>query len=262
MSYSNSPVETSERGSVGSTVFILDQTTPVLTVPFLQERAAVTLAAPTSIGDRTIVLQAGHSVTAGEVIELAQVGSNVFMQSAVLDVSVNTITLDQPVNAVYATTDTAIASTQNMNVDGSVTPQIFSVLPGPTQSGDMVRMIVEMRGTADMNFSTFGSIASLTNGCVLRVKKADGTFRNLFNFKNCGDIIEQAYDHSFFPNNGGGVRGFTSRLTWGGPGKHGVVIRLDGALGEELQLVIQDDLSAAAMQRFHVTCQGHELQGL
>ena len=122
----------------------------------------------------------------------------------------------------------------------------------------MVRIILEIRDDSDMDFTTFGGIAPLLNGCVLRVKNPDGSFKNLFNFKDNGDIIKQGFDHSFLPNNGQGDRGFTARITWGGQSKHGVVIRLEGSLGEELQLVIQDDLRG--LSRFHLTAQGHEIQ--
>jgi hypothetical protein len=267
------PVEISERGTIGGAVFVQDQTTPVLTVPFLQTRAAVTLTADTVIDDRTIELTAGHGTLFGEVIELAETGTTKFMQADVIDplglaaegdpVVGDTITLDQPVNRIYTTVGSiAQRSTKNLLVDGSVTPQIFSILPLPGQSGDMVRIIWEMRGAAggSMDYTTFGSGPPLLNGCVIRIKNSDGTFRNLFNFKSNGDIIEQAFDLVFLdPKGGNTIPGMTARLTWGGQSKHGVVIRLDGTLGEELQIVAQDDLTTPNT-RFHLTAQGHELQ--
>jgi hypothetical protein len=64
------------------------------------------------------------------------------------------------------------------------------------------------------------------------------------------------------PKQGNTIKGFTSRLTWGGQSKHGVVIRLDGNLGEELQVLIQDDLvTASANTVFNMIAQGHEVQG-
>lgn len=256
--------ETSDRGTTGLGVFVQDQTTPVLTAPFVKERAAVTLAADTVIDSRTITLTAGHGAVAGEVIELADTASGQFMQSDIVSVSVNMITLDQPVNRVYTVAgSTIVRSTKDMIVNGSVTPQVFSVLPLPSQSGDMVRIIVEIRGKAggSMDFTTFGTEAPLVNGCVVRVKNADGTFRNLFNFKSNSDFFEQGFSHAFLdPKQGNSIAGFTSRVTWGGQSNHGVVIRLDGSLGEELQIVIQDNL-VGGNTRFHLTAQGHELQG-
>jgi len=261
------PVETSARGGTGVAVFVQDQTTGVLDVPFLSLiDDTITLGADT-IADgvnRDITLTAGHGLTtlanAGDVIELANsVNGSFFMQCEIVSVVVNTVTLDCPINRIYTTTQSIIAVSEiDMNVNGAVTPVVYSVLPFSLQKGDMVRLIVEMRDNSPMDFETFGGLAELTNGCVIRVNNGDGTYRNLYNFKSNGDIIEQCFDHDFFLNNGGNIRGFTARLTWGGQSKHGVVIRLDGSLDESLEFVIQDDLTG--LDRMHWTAQGSEIQ--
>jgi hypothetical protein len=189
---------------------------------------------------------------------------NVFVQARITNVAVNDITLDQPLNTDYTTSDVAIISTGNMLVNASLaSPSLFTILPLPTQEGDIVRAVLDIRGTGEMDFSSFGSDAALTNGCVVRIKQADGNFRNLFNFKSNGDFIRQSFDHAFLqPKQGNTIKGFTSRITWGGQSKHGVVIRLDGNLGEELQVLIQDDLvTASANTVFNMIAQGHEVQG-
>jgi hypothetical protein len=266
--------ETSDRGNTALGVFVQDQTTTVLSVPFLQARTAITLASDTAIDDRTIDLTAGHGTLFGEIIELAETGTTNFLQAEVIDplglaaegdpVVGNTITLDQPVNRIYTVAASlALRSTKNLLVDGSVTPEIFSILPLPAQSGDMVSVTIEMRGATNspMDFTTFGSESALINGCVIRVKNPDGTFRNLFNFKSNSDFIEQAAPPFFLsPKTGNTLTGFTATKRWGGQHENGVVVRLDGGLGEELQLVIQDDLTGGNT-RFHITAQGHELQG-
>lgn len=256
--------ETSDRGNTALKTFIQDQTSPVLTVPFLKGRAIVTLALDTVVDARTVELVGGHGVTVGETLELADTDVMKFMQSDVIAVNVNTITLDQPINRVYTVADAVVqASSKDLLVDGSVTPQVFSVLPLPNQSGDMVRILMEIRGQAnqDLDFTKFGTDSELFNGCVLRINNGDGTFTNLFNFKSNSDFIEQGLDHAFLqPVTGQAIGGLICRVTWGGQSKHGVVIRLDGTLGEALEIVIQDNLTTPNT-RFHLTAQGHELQG-
>lgn len=260
--------ETSDRGDKGLAVNIQDQTTSVLTIPFLQTRTVVTLAVDTVQGSRTLTLTGGHGALVGEILELADTSNNTFMQAEILVVATDLITLDQPITQIFlaAGPTTVVVSSKDMLVDGSSTPQIFSILPLPTQSGDMVRIIVGIEGPSEMDFTTFGSDDSLTNGCVLRLKKSDGTFKNLFNFKSNGDFIQQGFDEAFLrPKQGNATHGLFSRVTWGGQDKHGVVIRLDGALGEELQVVIQDDLTVAGPStntKFTLLAQGHELQML
>jgi hypothetical protein len=254
------PVETSARGTTGLQTFLQDQTTATLDVPFLKLIKSTTLAADTVVDNRTVTLGTGHGAVIGNIIEIADPAEgSYFLQCAVTGVAGDVVTLDCPVNRVYlAATALVSISTAEMNVNGSVTPQVFTVLPFPQQSGDMVRMIVEMRDDAAMAFDTFGGLPPLANGVVVRVNNGDGTYRNMYNFKTNGDIIEQAFDHSFQTGVGGSVRGFTSRITWGGQSKRGVVIRLDGAESQAIEIIVQDDLTG--LIRMHWTCNGHELQ--
>jgi hypothetical protein len=262
----NTPVETSERGTTASAVFVQDQTSDLLDVPFLKERTQAVLAQDVTAGDTVINLEAGHGATAGEILEMAESGTTIFIQARVLDVNVNAITIDQPANQDYAIANTIIVlSSDDMLVSGSLaSPQIFSILPLQNQAGDMVRIILDIRGPGGMDFSKFGSDAALTNGCVLRVKKADGTFKNIFNWKNNGEFINRAFDFDFLVNTGNNQRAFVARRTFGGQGKNGVVIRLEGSNNEELQILIQDELTKGVggntNTEFRVIAQGHEIQ--
>lgn len=256
--------EVTDRGGVGLGVFVQDQTTPTLSTPFLQPRTPVTLASNTVIDTRTLTLEPGHGTLVGETLEIAEVGTNKYMQAKVVAVSVDVITLDSLINRVYVAGagTLVLRSTDNLLVDGSVTPQIFSVAPLPDQSGDMTRVIFGIQGSAAMDHSTFGSDAALTNGLLVRVKLSDGTYQNVFNFKNNGDIIRQGLDNDFLvPKGGNAIHAFAARVTWGGQDKHGAVIRVDGSLGEELQLVVQDNLTGGLNTVFGAQGQGSELQG-
>ena len=206
----------------------------------------------------TINLVAGHGTIVGDIIQLLHEESNTFMQSEVLGVSGNTVTLDQPLNYNYTSSDLITIASKSMNVNGSITPQIFSISPSPSQAGDLVRVLFNIQDNADMDFGTFGGINLLSKGCVLRVLLEDGTYQNITNFKSNGDLITECFDHEFLDTNGQGMRGFSSRLTWGGQDNHGVVIPLDGSKGEELQLIVQDNLTG--LSSFNMKVQGHAIQ--
>lgn len=251
--------QTSARGETGLSIFMLDQTTDVLDIPFLTERSTSTIAVETAIEDRTVEVAPGHGAQVGDILEIAEMATNRFIQTRILEIAVNVLAVDQPINIVYPIGTTAIISSDNMLVDGSSTPVIFSILPLPTQAGDMVRILIDIRGTGAMDFSTFGSESALINGCVLRIKREDGTFKNLFNWKNNGEFINRGLDHDFLVNIGGNQRAFVGRSTFGGQSKRGVVIRLDGGVGEELQIVIQDNLTAGINTEFRLIAQGHEV---
>jgi hypothetical protein len=253
-----SPLETSDRGTVGIPVFIQDQTTESLDIPFLLDRGVFTIDGNTTRDSRFFNAVAGHSIVAGEIIELAD--SATFMQARVLGVIVDAIEVDTPINHVYLDGASGTRSTDDMRVNGSVTPQVFNILPLAGQAGDLTRVILRIESNSSMDYTKFGSLSPLGVGCVLRVKRANGDFRNQVNFKTNGDFIEKAYDNINQAKSGGGGFGFVSRLTYAGQSKHGVTIRIDGDLGEEWQLVVQDDLSSG-LTLLKMSAAGHELQG-
>lgn len=265
MSYFNGvkilePLETTDRGNTGIPVFLQDQTTGPLDINFLNPVVSPTLATDTTVGLSAVIVADATGLVAGQTLEIADTTNGTyFYTGTILSVVTTTITLDTPINRIYTTAaSTMVASSSQMAVDGSTTPVVFSVAPLPLQSGDITRVIVEILDNSEMDFETFGALPALTNGIVMRVNNGDGTYRNLWNFKTNGDIIRQAFDYKFETNNGGGVRSFASRMTWAGQSKHGVAIRLDGALGESLEIIVQDNLTGLNSMQW--VAQGSELQ--
>lgn len=251
------PIETSNRGGIGVPIFDQDQTTEALDVPFLLNRGAFILDGDTARDTRFFDAEVGHNIVIDEIIELSD--ESAFMQARVLDVISNTIEIDTLINHKYLSGGTGSRATDDMRVNGSVTPQVFSILPLAGQAGDLTRVILRIESNAAMDYSKFGSLSALTNGCILRVKRENGDYRNQVNFKSNGDFIEKAYDNINQAKSGGGGFGFVSRLTYAGKSKHGVAIRVDGDLGEQWQIVIQDDLSSG-LTKLGVSAGGHELQ--
>ena len=103
----------------------------------------------------------------------------------------------------------------------------------------------------------FGNLTALTRGVVLR--KADGINHTIFNAKTNGDFALRMYDIAYtdraVPSQSYGLRG---RSTFAGQDKRGVVIRLDGDNSEELELLVQDDLST--LTSFRIVAQGHVVE--
>jgi len=263
MGYFNytTPVETSNRGGVGVPIFIQDQTTGLLDLPFLLSLNTSLLAVDTVSESRLITLAPGHGAVAGNTIEIASISNgSLFQQAEVISVATDVITIDSPVVRVFTVADSQVnISERNMNVVGTPeAPVAFQVAPTAVQLGDMVRLILTMTDTVDMDFTTFGGLPALTYGIVLRVHTPGGNHRQIQNFKSNGDIARYAYDTEYFDNKGGGVRGFHARLTFGGQSKHGAVIRLDGSLGEHLEILVQDDLTGLVDMDW--MAQGSEVQ--
>lgn len=255
-----SPTETSDRGNTAVSVFVQDQTTQSLDLPLTQDIDNTTLNGPSVRNSRFVDVVSAASVNVGHIIEIGS--ASTFIQVRVKAIIANQLELFSPMTSVFANGSTVVIKTDDMKVDGSVTPQVFSLSPETDQIGDIVRLILRMEGSVAMDSGTFGPLPALINGCVIRIKQPNGDFRNLLNFKTNGDFIAHCFDHRFLPNNGNNIRLLTARLTWGGTSKHGVVQRVDGSLGggEELQIVIQDDLTGATFFSFTTANQGHEVQ--
>lgn len=253
-----SVIETSDRGDRALAVILTDQTTPALDLRFLEELNTTTIAADTAIGDTSFTATGGHGIVVGDTIEIADGAT--FIQAEVLSVATNLIGIDTPINHAYLSGTVLIVSNKDMSVSGTISsPRIFKITPGTGQAGDITRIIISIQDSTAMDFSTFGGISGgVTNGCVIRIKKENGDFINLFNWKTNGDFIITSFDHIFQTKVGGGLHSFVSRSTWAGASKRGVALRIDNALGEEIQVLIQDDLSSLSIMG--IAAQGHELQ--
>ena len=67
----------------------------------------------------------------------------------------------------------------------------------------------------------------------------------------------------FEPKSGNTTKGLSARVVFAGQENHGVAIRLDGALGEALELVIYELMNDTAAGNISVKflAEGSELQG-
>ena len=251
--------ETSDRGNTALGVFVQDQTTQAIDVFFTNKKADVTTASVAVQGEHSVALEVGQGagVVVGDVIE-SRTAEN-FVQAEIIGVAGDTITVATPWSRTFPIGVTVGVGSPLLNVLGSLaSPVIFSVDPSAAQNIDLTRIIFNFIDSAAMDFTTFGSLAKLATGCTLRHKQADGTFINLFNWRDNSELLERSFDHNFQSKVGGGSFGFIARSTWAGPSKRGVTIRLDGALAEELQIVVQDDLTA--LDKFRAITQGHIVQ--
>jgi len=260
MSNNALPLVTSALGEIGVPVFNVNYTTNPVDTNFQEILNVTTLALDTVIGSNTFTVAPGHEAIIGDGIAMVNLAvPEVFLLGTILGVAGDIITIDSPINKIYPIGSIVRIANSNINVAGTpASPRIFGVAPIPGLSGNVTRMMIEIQDAQSMDFSTFGSLTSLTNGCLVRLKKADGTFINLFNWKNNGQFILRSFDHNFQEKTGGGKHSFVSRRTWAGEEKHGVVLRLDGTLGEEIQLLVQDDLTG--LDYFQAVIQGHIVQ--
>ena len=179
----------------------------------------------------------------------------------VTGVAGTTIELDSELDFEYPVGTFVDVSIVDLSVDGSVTRQIFGLrgtgIPlGIELTMDVTRIIFEMTCDSAVSLDLFGNIAELAKGLSLR--KRNGTFKNVFNVKTNGEIAGTMLDWYPFAatNPQQGIDGFTARLTFAGPEKLGVAIRLP--IGEDLETWVQDNL--LGITSFRMYAEGHVVE--
>ena len=184
-----------------------------------------------------------------------------FFQAEILAVAANganwDLTLDTPFDYAFtAGSANGFEGLYGCNVDGSGTSQIFSINMNGLQAGEkwhITRIILAITDATAMDDAKFGGITALTNGIVLRYKNT--IYKNIFNIKNNSEFALRAYDLTYSDKAPAGLFGLRVRRSFGGPDKNDVVIELAKDTDDELQLIIQDDLTG--LSSFKIVAQGH-----
>jgi len=274
----NSLIETTSRGGKGLAIFVQDQTTDMLDLLFLEEKAVgLALGLDTVIDSRTVTLSTGHGLTsansAGHIMELAHIDEGRFYQGEILSITGDVVELSPPMSDVFAVATTSVGTgnpnmsqdaATNAAIDGSVTPVIFTIKPLPGQSGDITRIVMATTSSNESDLTTFGGAPKLTIGVTLRIKRTDGTFKNLYTYRENFDLAMHGFDTGVYnPKGGNATYGFAVRISFNGQDKHGVTVRLDGSFDEELQIVISElmDNTASGNLTVKFLAEGSELQG-
>lgn len=242
----------------GLAVNIQDQTSPALLVYANQVHATTTLTSTTAIDDTDVIVASNAGLVIGNYIGIFNLTSSRFYAGTIIGIAGTTISLDTPIDFAYQIGDAFQAGSKELKVNGSVTPQIFSLRadPGLAITADVTRIIIHMTYTSAGDDGDFGDISGgLTKGVVLR--RVDGNTQNIFNVKTNGEIGEISFDKTYDQRAPGGLFGMTARLTFAGQSKLGVAIRL--AQDEDLQVIIQDDLTS--LSSFRIMVEGHIVVG-
>ena len=247
--------------NVGVDVNIQNQTTPPIDLLFVESLSNFTLLTDTGVSGITTMVYVftatpGHGIVIGNEIILLDPLSDISLQATIIDVIGDVITIDRPIDNIYtAATTLGRVTNSNMNVVGSLAaPRIFSISGGLNPS-DYTRFLLTMSDNMPMDDGQFGGIPALTNGLVFRV--ISDYQRTVFNFKTNQDINQFCFDTRYASKAPSGLFGFSGRITFNGPDKHGVPLRIAGL--QVIQWIVQDDLSDLLSIR--VAGQGQETIG-
>jgi len=203
----------------------------------------------------TIEAATGHGFTAlSDLVMADPVTQRGFTAEVVSVVGPNTINLDRPLVAVFPAATTILQQrSHNLAVDGSVTPVVFEVGGSPTLTAelDITRLMLQMTCEDPVLWNTFGDQPTLPRGVLCRI--VNGVTHNLWNAKSNSQLKHLMFDLDFFDVTKQTVNGIAGRLTYAGPSKHGVTLRIGQF--EAVQIIVQDDLRG--LLSFGVIAGGH-----
>lgn len=213
------------------------------------------LSVDTVVGEYTVNLVDSTGFVANSLIKIEEEfdGIPTTFYAEVLTNVANVLTLDRPIDRVF--TSESFINRENflLNVNGSITPIEFIYKNSFDKPINLNRMLLNMVCGTSPPFDGFGDIAApgLTRGIEIRKKNSNGTYTNYFNAKTNNRLQLIMYDFAFFdPSFPQAINGLSGRFTFE---KLGSSIILNK--GEELQILVQDDLST--ISSFEIVVEGN-----
>ena len=239
-------------------VVLQDSTSSLIVVPFTKLIAETTLTVATNIDDLTITVDSVVGISVGNLATVYSVNDNRVYFSLILAINANVLSLDSNLDFAFSIGDFVSIGKVELNVDGSVTPQIYGVRNPTNQDIDLVvdisRILFAILAGSPVDLSKFGDIdGGITRG--LLVRKVDSVNRNIFNVKTNAEFKNLMFDVGIELAKGNAQAGITGRFSFAGQDKLGAVIRLKA--NEDLQIIVQDDLTS--LESFTMIAQGSEV---
>ena len=232
-------------------VEIQDQSSEVVDLYFCNKFLTTKPTAGIALEARSINVASVAGVSAGDCLDIYENGRA--FQAIIQSVVSLTITFNCPADQAFTTNAVVKVGKWNMNVNGSVTPSIYTIQPPVWTKRDITRIIVGITDDAAMDDGKFWWIASLTNGLVCRVK--DWYYKNLFVVSDNGWWRERCFDIAYSDKAPAWTYWFgcIKRFNW--QDNHWVVIRLDWDTNDQLQIIIQDNLTG--LTKLAIVAQWH-----
>lgn len=236
-------------------VTLQDQTTPVRALRFFKALGSLTLAATVTPGARQLTVTDATGVLAGHVLCFKQNGRQ--FQPTVLSIAgAPTLEIDSPFDYAFTAAANVTYGSMALNVDGSSTPVVFAVGAAPGTRLDITQVRIALTDNAEMDDGKFGGITALTNGLVLQHYTPSATY-HIGNAKTNGDL-RLFCSGEYASKAPSGSYGFIAVCHFGGQDNAGVVLRLNGTAGDQIRMVVQDNLTALATA--HAIAIGHVVE--
>lgn len=235
------------------------QNDDIFTHPFSQyfnrpTGVQTTLSADLSSGSTAISIASATGFVVGQNISIKNTHEETTFPR-ITAITGTLIALDRPIDMPFTTGDLVAVVNTNMAQSGGTleAPLSYKIIPRPNQSWDLKTLILSMTHNSAGSMDLFGNLAPLTNGVVIRAYSGrSGGFFTFTNWKANQDIKDDIYQVTFderAPSTSYGTSG-KGELE----GNTGAIPRINGADGDYMEILIQDNLSG--LISFRIKAQG------
>lgn len=199
-----------------------------------------------NIAGRQIQVTDPSSFSVDDVVVLTTPGNIYF--GLVLVVAADLLTCDSLIPFAFPEGSVIQSFTRDLNVNGAVTPQRFSIFGSGAANVQLniTRLVMTALTTDPVDLSKFGDIVGgLLNGIMLQgVPAGPIPPSNQWNVKTNADLDNLTggdFKTAAATNPAQGQDGFTARYTYGNPDKHDTIPPIN--IGDRIDLIIQDNLT-------------------
>ena len=240
-----------------------DPKEPTIIIHASKAHKFTTSTADLSMNDKVVNVTDASTCIAGDSLKVITPSAGRFYAGHIVSVSTNDITVDSPFDFAHPSGASVVCAKENMAVDGSSTPQIFSLRAADPNGKvpitvHVTRVILTGICTSATSLDKFGNITALTHGLMFR-RRNNGTSFNIFNIKNGSDLEGLGYDYraTIATQPQDNVDGFIARITFAGPSKMGTVLEVGP--NQDLEWWVQDNLASGPndITSLVVTFEGH-----
>ena len=238
-------------------VFVLGQTTPPFQYYLMREdKIDITLTSDLVVDQKIIPVSSSHGFTGAVGEQLVLLYGDLYMQTSVVSVSVDNITVQTRVTFPFPQTGTIVKRGNiNMAIDGSSIPVDFlfsRIGVNAFTPIDLTTIKVTMIHATEGDMSMFGDQTALAEG--LRILKGNGLLQGLGNYQTNGEF-EEFGGKVTFPTKAGGGK-FATNVEFDVRKVFGIELRLNPRIDDIFKGIVQDNINFGVGGYLHISLLG------
>lgn len=229
---------------------------------YLKSVTLVSPGTPMTFETSEFTLASTTGLTVGDMFFLNEDGRQFESFITGINAGTGVITVDRAINYIYSYDATAFIGRSCICVDGRTTNKVFKIQPPDGATWDINKIVLMLQDNVSMDDSKFGGLDALTNGIVLRAyynySGGVATRSDIFCVAKTNFELGLSFNSIQYDDRAGGsgLYGMKAVKTFNSNQHNGVTIRLDGSAGDNIQIIVRDELTGLAGAR--CVAHGHE----